>query len=454
MFKLKHILPSALLMCIAAVNPAKAQVTEPENTDTTLSTLSRYGQELELLKRIKVSGYLQAQFQYADSSGQQSFNGGNFPAGVDKRIAVRRGRVKFQYDSQLNDKGWSTSQYVLQFDVTEKGLTIKDAYLKFTDPWCGWFNFTAGMQNRPFGYEIGYSSNLRESPERGRMSQILFPGERDLGGMITIQAPKTSTWNWLKLEGGYFNGTGARGPGLDASDFDKFKDFIGHLSFAKNTPNEKIRYSGGVSYYDGGFRIDTVDVFKVGKDSLGLTSFVYENKKADFYNVGIATRKAAKRAYVGFDAQISVDWIAGLTTIRGEYIQGDQPGFASSTSSPAAVNTSAIYKRKFNGAYFYFLQNIMQTPWQLIVKYDWYDPNTDVEGNDIGKKVANLAAKAFNATDLKYETIGLGLAYRWDANVRITAYYDMVKNETSENLSGYTRDLKDNVFTLRTQIRF
>ncbi|HNU32952.1 MAG TPA: hypothetical protein PKN75_05110 [Bacteroidia bacterium] len=454
MFKLKHILPIALLFGVASVNTAKAQVTEPENTDTTISTLSRYGQELELLKRIKVSGYLQAQFQYADSSGQQSFNGGNFPAGVDKRIAVRRGRVKFQYDSQLNDKGWNTSQYVLQFDVTEKGLTIKDAYLKFTDPWCGWFNFTAGMQNRPFGYEIGYSSNLRESPERGRMSQILFPGERDLGGMVTLQAPKISRWNWLKLEAGYFNGTGARGPGLDASDFDKFKDFIGHLSFAKNTANEKIRYGGGVSVYDGGFRIDTVDVFKIGKDSLGLTSFVFENKKADFYSVGIATRKAAKRKYVGADVQLSVDWIGGLTTIRGEYIQGDQPGFSSSTASPAAANTSSIYKRSFNGAYFYFLHNIMQSPWQVVVKYDWYDPNTDVEGNDIGKKVANSSARAFNATDLKYETIGLGLIYRWDANVRITAYYDMVKNETSENLSGYTKDLKDNVFTLRTQIRF
>lgn len=454
MLKIKHILSAAMLCCTAVTSPAIAQVTEPENVDTTISTLSKYGQELELLKRIKVSGYLQAQFQYADSSGQQSFNGGNFPVGVDKRMAIRRGRVKFQYDSQLNDKGWSTSQYVLQFDVTEKGLTIKDAYLKFTDPWCGWISITAGMQNRPFGYEIGYSSSLRESPERGRMSQILFPGERDLGGMITIQAPKTSKWNWIKLEAGAFNGTGARGPGLDASDFDKFKDLIGHLSFVRNTKNEKIRYGGGVSIYDGGFRIDTVNVYKLGKDSLGLTSFVLENKKSDFYTVNIATRKAAKRQYVGLDFQVSVEWKPGITTLRAEYIQGSQPGFSSSTTSPAAASTSDIYKRDFTGAYFYFLQNILQTPWQVIVKYDFYDPNTEVEGNDIGKKVSGNGTKAFNATDLRYDTWGFGLSYRWDANVRITAYYDMVTNETSENLSGYTKDLTDNVFTLRTQIKF
>lgn len=74
MLKIKHILSAAMLCCTAVTSPAIAQVTEPENVDTTISTLSKYGQELELLKRIKVSGYLQAQFQYADSSGQQSFN--------------------------------------------------------------------------------------------------------------------------------------------------------------------------------------------------------------------------------------------------------------------------------------------------------------------------------------------------------------------------------------------
>ena len=50
---------------------------------------------------------------------------------------------------------------------------------------------------------------LRESPERGRMSQLIFPNERDLGAMLTIQGPKLSNWNWLKLEAGLFNGTGA-----------------------------------------------------------------------------------------------------------------------------------------------------------------------------------------------------------------------------------------------------
>jgi hypothetical protein len=90
---------------------------------------------------------------------------------------------------------------------------------------------------------------------------------------------------------------------------------------------------------------------------------------------------------------------------------------------------------------------------QLIVKYDWYDPNTDVSGDEIGKAV-KAGFKPTNATDIKYQTLGLGLAYRWDANVKITAYYDNIKNETSNNLSGFTKDIPDDLFTLRVQVKF
>ena len=129
------------------------------------------------------------------------------------------------------------------------------------------------------------------------------------------------------------------------------------------------------------------------------------------------------------------------------------------TTSTTASNTPIdIYVRKFNGAYFYFLQNLGHSPWQAIVKYDWYDPNTDVEGDEIGKKAfgntGSNTKNTTNSTDLKYTTLGLGLAYRWDTNVKITAYYDMVKNETSKNLNNWTNDVMDDVFTLRVQVKF
>ena len=299
-----------------------------------------------------------------------------------------------------------------------------------------------------------------------------------------------------------FNGTGApstgaQGAGANTSDFDKFKDFIGHIGLSKATKSEMIKWGLGASYYSGGFRQDVVDRYKFGTDTLGIKGFSIDKRKGDV-NTNINTRDQVNRTYTGFDGQLSIDWFLGITTIRAEYIQGEQPvtllssispaSLPSSTSFPstststsvttidslgnATTNTTTItttsatvtntpidiYVRKFNGAYFYFTQTLGQTPWQAIVKYDWYDPNTDVEGDEIGKKAfgnsGSSTKNTTNSTDLKYTTLGLGLAYRWDANVKITAYYDMVENETSQNLNNWTNDVMDNVFTLRVQVKF
>lgn len=416
-----------------------------ETQDTLARTVESIQQSLDIKNRLKISGYIQAQYQVAESMGQASFNGGNFPSFTDKRFAVRRGRIKFQYDAGLNDKGISTSQYVLQFDVTESGMNIKDAYVKFTDPWSGWASITAGVQNRPFGYEISYSSNMRESPERGRMSQIIFRNERDLGAMLTIQGPKNSNWNWLKLEAGLFNGTGAPSALSSRPDFDKKKDFMGRLSMNRSSKSEMIKFGLGVSMYDGGFRLDNDTIYEMAGDSAAFRILSSSGNKNNYY---------AERKYIGVDGQLSLDWFPGITTLRAEYIQGDQPNIDTTTVSPSAAVTGPLYLRKFNGAYFYFLQNIGSTPLQAILKYDWYDPNTDVKGDEIGQAVAS-GQRITNTTDLKYTTTGVGLAYRWDANVKITAYYDMVKNEKSANLSSlYQNDLEDNLFTLRIQVKF
>ena len=258
---------ASIIICFLSsiVTPVFAQ---DSPLDTLTSHVAGMRQEMDVLKRLKISGYMQAQFQLTDSGGSKGYAGGDFASGVDKRFQLRRARVKLQYDSPINDKGWSTSQYVFQIDATQNGLTIKDMYLKFTDPWSGWFSLTAGMQNRPFGYEIPYSSGLRESPERGRMSQIIMPNERDLGAMITIQGPKISNWNWIKLDFGMFNGTGGPSASANTSDFDKYKDFIGHLGISKSTISELFKWGVGASYYSGGFRQDVADNYKIDVASL------------------------------------------------------------------------------------------------------------------------------------------------------------------------------------------
>ena len=81
------------------------------------------------------------------------------------------------------------------------------------------------------------------------------------------------------------------------------------------------------------------------------------------------------------------------------------------------------------------------------VKYDWYDPNTSVKGLDIGKD------NGTHQGDIRYNTLGFGYIHYFDDNLKLVAWYDLVKNENT-SLPGYTSDLKDNILTLRMQFRF
>ncbi len=413
-----------LFICFSKM--ATAQEIEQTPLDTLTTTVSKLQTELDLQKKFKISGYVQAQFQSIDSAGASSFAGGNFPAYTNNRFVLRRGRIKAAYDNGI-------AQGVIQFDATEKGLALKDAYIKITEPWLNAVSLTSGVFDRAFGFEISYSSSMRESPERSRLFQTIFPGERDLGTKISFQMPKTSNWNFLKIEGGLYNGTGGT-----ASDFDSKKDFIGNIGINKTTKNEKVNYAFRTSYYNGGYRQPN--------------KFIYNNAAGIGFAVDSTAEnkgKVARRQYVGVDFQVNSAFPFGMTSLRGEYIQGIQPGTAATSSSPSADPAADTYLRNFNGAYVYLLQNIGQTKHQLVVKYDWYDPNTKAAGNDIGK-----ASSKLTKTDLKYTTLGIGWVFRMDANVKFTAYYDLVTNETTNNVVGYSKDLKDNAFTLRVQYKF
>jgi hypothetical protein len=409
-----------------------AQQEETEG-DTLVQAVEKIQSELLLMNRLKITGYIQAQYQKADTAGIESFAGGNFGANLDNRFTVRRGRFKLAYTNDL-------SQYVIQVDVTEKGVGIKDAYASFTDPWLQTASFTGGVFDRPFGYEISYSSGNRESPERSRIYQTLFPGEREVGGKLTIMPPKTSRYYFFKIEGGLFNGSGP-----SAVEFDNYKDFIGHVTLFKNIMSENISLSGGFSYYNGGWRQNTKYFY-----TMNGNNFVRDSSK-----VG----DKVKREYFGVDAQVNIaNNPIGITTLRGEYIQGKQPGTSTGSMSPTAQPAGDVYIRNTSGGYVYFLQNIFDTPHQLVFKYDWYDPNTKVSGNEVG-----APGSLTTAADVKYSTIGLGWVYRWNSHVKITAYYDIVKNETSDaaaaiesnnTLKTWAKDRKDNVFTLRIQYKF
>lgn len=412
--------------------------------DTLEARVNKMDKLMGILRDFRLSGYVQLQYQHADTVGAAGYDGGDFAPNTDNRFSVRRGRIKIGYEHE-SPKGFKMVEAVFQMDMSEKGFGVRDFYGRINDPWTGWVGFQGGIFNRQFGYEVPYSSQFRETPERGRMSQILHPSEKDLGAEIIVESPSTFKPVYLRLDASVINGNG---PSL--VEFDKFKDFVGRIQ-ARKIIGDKLKFTigGGASLYWGHVLQSTNTVYGLRNDSLGVLRYT---NIADSNQTG---KKGWERKYYGADLQMSLDYKIGTTTLRGEFIAGQQPGVATGSTVPTAVGSN-LYIRKFNGAYFYFIQTFKHklkgnhTMYHdFVFKYDWYDPNTQITGKDLSTVNDSKAGKG----DVRYQTFGFGYIFRPYDWFKLMLYYDIVQNEKT-NLAGYSRDLRDNVLTLRTQFTF
>jgi len=383
---------------------------------------------------LSVTGYMQPQFQLAQSKGEGSYGGGNFSEFSNSRFMLRRARLKFDYVLPAKEKDFPKALFTFQFDATERGVFVRDMFLRVYEPKAQNFSLAMGLFARPFGYEVNLSSSYRETPERGRMSQILMPTERDLGAMFSYESQKPNQKSPLKFDIGVFNGQGLAG----TTDFDSYKDIISRITVKPLNLSKQVFISGGLSFLNGGWRQATKYKYEVS-DQSGSKIFAVDSSLS---NIG---DKAPKR-YYGADVQMGYKHSWGKTELRAEYWRGKQPGTATSTINPGTLPLTPTYLRNFDGAFFYFLQNIINEHWELMAKYDWYDPNTKVQKKEIG-------ATNLTSGDIKFSTLGVGLTRYFSGDLKILAYYDFVRNETTA-LTGYTSDVKDNVFTLRMQVRF
>lgn len=421
--------------------PAQEQIDQlksrNESVDEILLDMKSY---IDLARKLKLSGYMQTQYQASDGIGGGpypigTYAGGAFPASVGSRFLVRRGRLKVQYENDI-----TFSQYVLQIDVTQNGLGIKDAYINIKDPWVKSWNMRMGVFDRPFGFEVAYSSSMRESPERSRTVQTLFPGERELGAQIEF-APELGAWANYNLKVGIFNGVLPT-----ANENDNKKDIIGRAGFILPLEEINFAFDGGVSVYQGTVRNNSKYSYAF---NVSQKQFIVDSTST---NAG----KNYERQYFGIDGQMIYDIPSlGGISLRGEYIFGSQPGTSASNSfyNPGGAITP-LYERKFYGYYISLLQNI-GTQHQVLLRYDVLDPNTGIDGSDIG-----APGKLTTPGDLKYSTLGAGYIFHFDDNVKFTFYYEFITNETvnastvNASLTPYTNDVKDNMFTFRIQYRF
>lgn len=403
--------------------------------DVDTSTVKKLLSTLKKYEYVGISGYIQPQYQFIQTEGAKSFNGGDYTANTDNRFMLRRGRLRFDY-ARFDKNNLPQLNFVFQFDGTERGVVIRDFWGRFYENKLNMFSLTTGMFARPFGFEVNYGSADRESLERGRMSQILMKVERDMGAMISLEPrTKQSFVKYIKFDIGAFNGQGLTA----TTDFDNHKDIITRFSIKPYKISPKLIVSGSISGLFGGMEQFTKYIYKMS----GNQSFVVDSLAS---NIG----KIAPRKYYGADVQIKIPNRVGQTEFRAEYIRGTQTATQSSSETPGIIPTlngknAPLYIRNFDGAYFYFLQHLGSKKHQFVAKYDWYDPNKKLKGSEIGK--------AFTAADIRFNTLGLGYVVYPNDNLRVTFWYEMPKNEKT-NLTDYTTDVKDNNFTCRVQYRF
>lgn len=425
--------------------------------------LGEMSSDLSGLKKLKVSGYVQAEYSTYDwwnAAGTQHGNnvGGNVgsttgapsvqPANyVANSFYLRRARVKFVYEAV------DGVNFVLcpNFDIDK--VTLKDAFVQLNDRWTKTFSLWMGQFSRPT-YEIEYSSGSREFAERSQVMRTLYPTERDQGAKL--EANFATKYKFpLMVQVAAFNGNGGKGTlSNQVRDVDNKKDIMARAVYSLKMPNRGLGIDfGGHGYFGHNTVLNPMDPANPGKVGT-MPTFMGADNKTFTPNVGDDLKQqwfgAELRAYWDFlgGVQLKSEYLAGtLSTFKNDafpQIGYNTPGQATGTGT---TNVNAV--RNFNGYYVSLIKNIGKDH-QLAARLDSFDPNTKLSGGQVS-----------SANDIKYNNWSFAYQYFFNSNIKVQLTYLMPINEKSDNATLATnspdfanRDKRDNTFTIRLQARF
>ncbi len=405
--------------------------------------------DLSKLTKIKVSGYIQAQYQNFENPAVQP----------DNYFSLRRVRVKFTYETTDGVK------FVLCPDFTPGNFVLKDAYVVLNDHWTKAFSLWAGKFNRP-NYEVEYSSSQREVMERSLVIRTLYPGERAIGAKLEYNPINVPVHVQLALLNGadgltINNASGTNLNSTENKDFDNGKDLVVRAYY-----NLSLGNFGGLDFGAHGYWGSL--------KSNALNTLISDYSTIKDANVG----DAVKRNWIGGEFQLFADVWGGLS-IKGEYIAGKNASIGYSpiaaSGTTAATPGVANFQNNFSGYYVYLIKNLGKKN-QFALRYDYYDPNTDISGKEVSiakytsSDVTTLKSRVSGKSDLATGTLSLALHHYFDDNLRISLNYDIVKNEkvgtanavtesytNNDGTKGtldYSKVVNQNVLTLRIQAKF
>ena len=400
--------------------------------DEKLSTMES---DLSKLTKIKVSGYIQAQYDAYDTWTAAGLHGIVPASGVTpitNSFFLRRARIKFAYEAADGIK------FVLQPDFSFDKVSLKDAYVVLNDRWTKTYSLTVGQFDR-LNYEVEYSSGSMESLERTKMAGTLYPGEKELGAKI--EANFATKYNFpLKLQLAALNGNFNLGAiGNQVKDIDNNKDIMARALYSIKLQKAGLGIDFGGHGYFGSTEILSLTPTTVG------SSIKFSDSNNVLYTPVVGDK--LKKEWLGAEVQVYYDFLGGMS-LKAEYISGTISGVSqgfNGTQFNSSFNRNAI--RDFKGYYVQLVKNIGVKN-QFVARFDSFDPNRKLAGDDVSTK-----------DDLKYNTWAVSWQYFFDENVKINVGYSIPINEKSANAALVGTDFantdkKDNTFTIRLQAKF
>ncbi|MEO8516333.1 MAG: hypothetical protein ABI426_06295 [Flavobacterium sp.] len=386
--------------------------------------------DLAKLTKIKVSGYIQGQYEMYDFQDDKGpVAGSSAAAPVTNSFYLRRARIKFTYETLDGVK------FVLQPDLAFDKVSVKDAFVVLNDRWTHTYSLTVGQFNR-LSYEVEFSSSVREFLERTRMTSILYPSERDLGAKLEANFDTNYRFP-LKLQLAVFNGNFGEGTAANqVRDVDSNKDVMARATYSFQMPSKGLGIDVGAHGYFGSTKVLPQPV-----TTPVTPPAVFSDVNNNPFTPAVGA--TLKKDWYGFETQIYYDFLGG-TSLKAEYITGTISGSTNPMETYSAYAANKV--REFSGFYIAFMKNIGKSN-QAIIRFDQYDPNTKLSGFDVTR-----------ADDLKYNTWNFGWQYFYDENVKIVLGYNMPLNEKSDKVGGdfasAHKDRKDNTFSIRLQAKF
>ncbi len=384
---------------------------------------------------IHVSGYFQSQFEsHQDSRDQLNQSGGLLN---QDRFVLRRGRVRIGRD-------WDYASLLVEFDGnTVRGPTFRwqkaEASLVYgrsadKDVW-PLVQFTMGMFNLPFGYELDESPKARPFMERSLGSRALWPGEPDVGARLMGQV------KFLRYTVSLTNGEPLdERSGLGLQDPNKNKDVTVRLGVVTK-PWPKVTAAGDVSYNAGkGFHPGTAAT----KATTNWQDLDRNGQVTPTALVGSPATAATpsinfSRWALGADAQFSVESPIGKSTLYAEVVVAQNLDRGLFISDPIAI--SGQNTRQLN----YYVGVLQQvTPYGLVgFRADYYDPNTDFLDERVGQLIpTSQAIRTYSPL------IGLVLPDR----ARLLFQWDIQQNLLGRDSRGVPAHYANNTATLRLQV--